>query len=208
MKLYKYTFRSALHGSIHCEAAFSDTEGIKELDASEMASLMANSLKLGDFLHNLQEEMTQFLDGPLKECVHKLTVGDYTMLNGMLWLDAHVYTEHELTDEGIALVMDYLTGQYSDGWGESVSQRAWKRETVNYRVLTFDAFTNEWEEEDCYDQAEFFINPWWEQSFRLEYYDCTTVEVEDPRPSTLEDLATLVSQLTNRIDALEKKLNT
>ena len=204
MRLHHYTFKSALRGSISCEEVFSDTDGVRELDGYDMAYIANLDDELPNFLNNMQEDLTAYLDDDLKQYMRKVTVGDWMILEGCLWLVAHAYTEEQLTDEGVAKLVNFLTGQYSDGWGESLEQQEWKVETVTYRTTNFNVASSEWYEDQDYAQAYFNLTPWWTGDFSLEEHDVTIEEFKDPEPDVSQQLAKILDELLSlQADILE-----
>jgi hypothetical protein len=182
MKLYKYTFKSPLRGSIQCEKLFSDTDGSKELDSEDMARLCSSDHQLCEFLENNREDLTEYICASLKTDVRKMEVGDYGIMEGELCLLSYVWVEEELTEAGMQEVMDYLTGQLSDGWGEGLAQRHWRKDIARYSTPYFDTYSSDWEGEDHNTEAYFYVSPWYRRGFTLELDNFEIEEVADPEP--------------------------
>lgn len=182
MKLYKYTFKSPLAGSICCDELFVDTENRAELDAKEMAQVYNADFDLADFLKGHQEDLTEFLRDELGAFVHKLEVGDHGIFNGDLCLLAHVWTTTKLTDSQVNEVTDYISGQYSDGWGEGLEQREWRQDRISITHPYFNPYESEWDDEITYADAHFYVHPWSRNQFFIELQYCDEEEIPDPEP--------------------------
>jgi hypothetical protein len=160
VKFKKYAFRTPLFGSIDCEELLPDTDGRIELSPEQMCRMYSEDDTLLRFLTDNMENLVHCVPEELKDTVLCAEFGDCAMLAGRMYLVTYIYTERSLTDEGIAAVQEWIRGQMSDGWGEGLEQRVWKRERVVRHFLYFDEYTLEFEEdqEDC--SAEYYVHPW------------------------------------------------
>lgn len=182
MKLYKYTFKSPLCGSIHCDDLFIDTSNRAELDATEMAHIYNADSELSSFLDNNKEDLTEYLPDYFKSLVNKIEVGDYGVFNGELCLLAHVWATEEMTDRDIDDVQEYISGQYSDGWGEGLEQREWREDRVGISRPYFDPEEAEWDDDTEYTYATFYVHPWSDRQYSIELQYRDIEEIPDPDP--------------------------
>lgn len=182
MKQYTYIFKSPLSGSISCDELFSDTEGVAHLDSEEMAHVYNYDPRLASFLENNQEDLTEYMHDELKSYVRKLEVGNHALLGGALYLLSYVCTDSKMTDEQAQQVMRYITGQFSDGWGEGLEQREWREDKVAIGHPVFNAVEGEWDEDTTYAYAYFNVHPWSPDQFFIELHECVEEEVDDPKP--------------------------
>ena len=160
MKFKKYAFITPLFGSIDCEELLPDTDGRIELSPEQMCRMYDKDESLLMFLTDNMENLVHCVPEELKDIVLCAEFGDCAMIEGRMYLVTYIYTERSLTEEGIAAVQEWICGQMSDGWGEGLEQRVWKRERVVRPFLYFDEYTLEFEEdkEDC--TAEYYVHPW------------------------------------------------
>ena len=182
MKLYHYTFKSPLYGSIYCENLFVDTHNTFDLNPEVMARLYDRDHRLADFLEQNSEDLTNYMRHGMSAYVQKLEVGDYGIINGQMCLLAHVRTTSKMTDEQAQEVMDYISGQYSDGWGEGLEQREWREDKVYFDNPIFDENTGDWEQDEDYEWAQFYAHAWNRDCFSIELLYCEEEEVPDPEP--------------------------
>jgi hypothetical protein len=182
MKRYKYTFKSPLNGSIQCDDLFIDTRGRLELNAEAMALIYNEDDRLASFLENNAEDLTEYIREELKSIVHKLEVGDYGIFAGELCLLAHVWTTSKMTDEQVREVMSYITGQYSDGWGEGLEQREWREDKVDIETPCFDVTEADWDVKRTYAYAYFYVRPWNRDNYSIELQYFEEEDIPDPEP--------------------------
>lgn len=182
MKLYKYTFKSPLTGSIHCDSLFVDTRNRFELNATAMARLYNQDYNLSKFLDDNLEDLTQYVSPEIKGVVYKLEVGDYGVFDGQMCLLANVWTTKELTLCETDWVKEYITGQYSDGWGEGLEQREWREDRVDLPLTYFDPEEGDWDTDVDYDYACFYVHPWNSSEYFIELQYQEEVETPDPEP--------------------------
>lgn len=152
MKMMKYTFRTPLLGSIECSDVLPDMNPV-ELSSYQMCKLYCEDEELSNFLRKNQEDLTSCVDKALHDVVLRAEFGDFAMYSGKLYLLTHVWTKTELTTEMLALLMDWIAGQMSDGWGESLEQRSWKEERVGVPYVYFDEDSLTFEQ----DEDEWFV---------------------------------------------------
>ena len=182
MKLYKYTFKSPLSGSIHCDELFVDTKNRADLDAEEMARIYNTDPDLSSFLDNNKEDLTEYIPDYFKPLVHKIEVGDYGVFNGHLCLLAHVWTIDEMTPRQLDEITEYISGQYSDGWGEGLEQREWREDRVQISQPYFDPDEGEWDDDITYAYACFYVHPWSDRQHFIELQYEEQEEIPDPEP--------------------------
>lgn len=179
MKLLKCTFRSPLNGSICCEELLSDTDGRVELNSEQMATLYHRNYELKEFLEKNKEDLTFALPDDIKDFVFKAEIGDHTMYEGNLYLLTHVWVDGNDFEGGRRLkIQDWITGQLSDGWGESLEQREWTEDSVLARSTYFDKYDLNFDFSEEYYKAYYYVNPWVSHEFYVELVNCEEDELD------------------------------
>lgn len=182
MKLYKYIFRSPLRGSIYCEELYSDTDGRQELDTYDMARLYVHDSRLADFLEKNSEDVTAYAPENIRNLVDTIELGDYGTVAGNMFLMSHVRSKKELTEDEQSIIRDFITGQLSDGWGESLEQEPWRHDNVELRKPYYDVDYCGWEEDEYRLHGYFHVHPWNSENFYIELHSLDIEEVADPEP--------------------------
>lgn len=77
-------------------------------------------------------------DGALSEKIHSInpTVEEW---NGELWCVTEVQTPGDLSSSELVELTDWLSGQFSDGWGEGLEQREIKADDGELFISFWDA---------------------------------------------------------------------
>ena len=179
MKLMKYTFRSPLFGSIYSDELFPDTDGSFDLSSEGMAAMYdkyGESLMM--FLTGNIEDLAEYVDAEFRGIVVKALFGDFGMQNGRMYLMTHIFTLDELSDPGIEHIKEWISGQMSDGWGEGLEQREWKRERVYRKYTVFDEYCMEFEDEEEPCEVLYYCKPWNRDDFYIDLEECTEKEVD------------------------------
>lgn len=178
MKLTKYTFRTPLFGSISCEEVLSDTDGRIELSPEQMCKMYDKGPELLLFLSENAQDLTCAVPKELENVVLRAEFGDCAMIGGRMYLRTYIWTEEDADETVICRLMDWITGQMSDGWGEGLEQREWKEDTVSKPVMYFDEYSLEFEEEHEYHQVFYYVHPWNSDEFEIYLEDAEDVEEE------------------------------
>ena len=194
MKIMKYTFRTPLSGSINCEELISEENGRIELSPEQMCRLYDTSEKLLMFLTENAEDLVAYVPEELKGVVLRAEFGDCAMIGGRMYLRTYIWVEEHLTDSGIEMIQEWITGQMSDGWGEGLEQREWMEKRVQKPCLYFDEYSLEFEEDTETCIASYYVHPWNADTFEIDLEDCEEVE-EDAH---FELVATLALPSHNR----------
>ncbi len=168
MKTTHLRFTSPCQCRIYAEEAFYGTPFQEEgqlLDSFKTAHLYERYSDLSIFLNHEQEEVTEFLDSKFieKTDVVKMLLGDYGVFNGEFCLVHHVWVKgqlDEISEDAISEIQDYISGQLSDGWGESLEQISWMEDQIHWTVPYFDEYTLEWEEEERSSEVSYNLEPW------------------------------------------------
>jgi hypothetical protein len=100
----------------------------------------------------------------------------------------HIYVNQEPTEEQYSLIVEWITGQMSDGWGEGLEGDTVFMETIQFTTTLFDEDTFEFTNEEQYYTAHYHIHPWvYGQDWNVEEMLRQTVElVVDEEPTELE----------------------
>lgn len=194
MKLKKYTFRTPLFGSINCEELLSDTDGRVELSPEQMCSMYDAGEKLLRFLTKNMEDLAQYVPEELEGVVLRAEFGDCAMLGGKMYLRTYIYVEEDLTESGIKMIQEWITGQMSDGWGEGLEQRSWWERRMDKPTVYFDETSCEFERDEEYCRIYYYVHPWNSKEYKIELEECEEVE-EDTK---FELVATMALPFHNR----------
>lgn len=188
MKLTKYTFRTPLFGSISCEEVLSDTDGRVELSPEQMCKMYDKGPELLLFLSENAEDLAFAVPDELKNVVLRAEFGDCAMIGGRMYLRTYIWTEEDVDETAICRLMDWITGQMSDGWGEGLEQRAWKDESVSTPTMYFDEYSCEFEQDFQYHQVFYYVHPWNSDEFEIYLEDAEDVE-EDMELKVVANMA-------------------
>jgi len=155
-----------------------------------------NSAELVDDVDEIKELFTQDSDDELaqyigeRETIYGLFDSIYVnveIIGGKLYSRTEILSKRELTEEDKVSLLSYLTGQFSDGYGEGLEQHAYSkfRETIE---------SEEWDEEEQESfteeneiDVESFLHLWQRgDEFKLEFISpelegVTPTEVTKPR---------------------------
>lgn len=179
MKLNKYTFRTPLFGSIYCEELFTQGDGRKDLTPEQMAYLYdIHTGTFCAFLEEAREDLTFAVPEELSSCIVKAEFGDWGMYDGKMYLLTHIWVKDSLSTETMTHIQEWISGQMSDGWGESLEQDEWREERIQARETYFDDDTLEFEEEYVTYFANYYMNPWNSEEFYVDFYDHTEDDLE------------------------------
>ena len=180
MKLMKYTFRSPLFGSIYSDELFPNTDyGSFDLSAEGMAAMYdKHGENLMTFLTENIEDLAEYVDAKFRGIVVKACFGDFAIQNGKMYLLTYIYTLDELSDPGIEDIREWISGQMSDGWGESLEQLEWMTERIEKPIIYFDEHSLEFEEDvECFE-VYYYCKPWNYDDFYIDLCDYTEEEVD------------------------------
>ena len=174
MKQYKYTVKGTLLGT-RCYEGY--TENIPPQELVEYEEEIRSLFPI-DEDGNLDpdDELSQYIhesgdrDGMLYGVVTEIWVG-VKNIEGTLYSWTEVTANRELTEIEKEKLLDYLTGQFSDGYGEGLEQH-------EFNSYTETAESEEWDEEEQetymseYDfQVDMYLHLWQHKNFHLEFVD-------------------------------------
>ena len=209
MKIYKYTFSTPLCGAICCEEVLSDTDGQHFLSPEAMAHMYTkHGDRLSMFLSKYAEDLSEHVPAGIKEFVLQANFGDYGMRDSALCLYTHIVTTQRLSDKQMEEICDWIEGQMSDGWGESLEQREWYKETVHRAYTVFDEDDLEFVEDGELCSAHYHVVPYDPDYVDVHLYDYEEEHVDGPEPviygstcSLLEDDGYEVRTVYQSMDA-------
>lgn len=125
-------------------------------------------------------ELAQYLpdDHPLHEVVKEIWV-DVKVIKGDLYSWTKVVASRELSEREQECLLDYLTGQFSDGYGEGLEQQEFisLRETETYEE--YDEELDEYYEDEYEVYASCYLHLWSSNNFRLEFAEKCEEECVD-----------------------------
>lgn len=207
MKAKKWTVVSPVTVSIYAGASFFLDEcyvGEQEscdLDMSESAKLVNSSYSLSSFLANMEkEDLREHYDEDRN--IYKIVFGDTRISEGCDRIVAltYVYTSPEL-QELPQSVLDFISGQLSDGWGEGKEQEEVEICTYYHKTQNFIIESGEMEEEEEGPYSVYaYVHFWQPDNFYLnveelpEYADILD-EKEILRNAIKEEMASVLEKM-------------
>ena len=175
MKQYKYTVKGTILGS-RCYESYTE-----DMTPEEMVEYMEEISTL--FPRDPEDELAQYIwetgerDSLIHGVVTEIWVG-VKNIKGTLYSWTEVTANRELTEIEKDALLDYLTGQFSDGYGEGLEQH-------EFNSYTETEEGEEWDEEEQetymseYDvRVDMYLHLWQPKNFHLEFVNAEDYEVK------------------------------
>lgn len=126
----------------------------------------------------------------LAQYIHDKTDGIEQGVIKEIWVDVKLISEvpcswteiiatRELTDDEKTNLLEYLTGQFSDGYGEGLEQREFHTYKDYEEYEEYDEETGEQYLADAEIYYSCYLHLWQDTDFKLEFADCTEIQEED-----------------------------
>lgn len=160
----KYYIKSTVTGSQSYETYTDDITA---------AHLTEWSDEIKEFLENEKTELAQYIDDRYS-CIQGVVTEIYvgvTVINGEMYGLTEITATRELSEDEKEALCQYLSGQFSDGWGEGVEQREFTTEKGTEEEEIYD----EEEDETYYEEYDvttyLYIHFWQSEGFKMEFID-------------------------------------
>ena len=174
MKQYKYAIKGTIIGSRSYE------DYTEDVDSKELAEYEEEirSLFPTDENGNLDpdDELSQYIhesgerDGLLYGVVTEIWV-NVKNIDGKLYSWTEVTANRELNEIEKEALLDYLTGQFSDGYGEELEQNEFNSYTDTDVVEEWDEEEQETYMEEVEMRVDMYLHLWNSKNFNLEFVD-------------------------------------
>lgn len=182
MEQYKYYVKGTVKGTASCDNYVEDIDS-RQLKLEFLDEI--NEL----FQRDPSDELAQYIheNSPIYGVVTEIWVG-VKVINDDLYSWTEVTASRELTTVEKKALLDYLTGQFSDGYGEGLEQI----DFATYTETEEEELWDEEEEEYYTDEYEYdvscYFHLWSHKNFKLELIDYSWLQcaVEDRIISTTE----------------------
>lgn len=175
MKQYKYTVKGTILGS-RCYESYTE-----DMTPEELVEYMEEISTL--FPRDPEDELAQYIretgerDSLIHGVVTEIWVG-VKNIKGTLYSWTEVTANRELTEIEKDALLDYLSGQFSDGYGEGLEQH-------EFNSYTETEESEEWDEEEQetymseYDvRVDMYLHLWQPKNFHLEFVNAEDYEVK------------------------------
>ena len=175
MKQHKYTVKGTLSGS-RCYEDYTE-----DMTPEELVEYMEEISTL--FPRDPEDELAQYIwetgerDSLIHGVVTEIWVG-VKNIKGTLYSWTEVTANRELNEIEKEALLDYLSGQFSDGYGEGLEQQ-------EFNSYTDTDVSEEWDEEEQetymeeYEvRVDMYLHLWQSKNFHLEFVDA---EEEEPK---------------------------
>lgn len=180
MKCYKLIYKSPMFGSVYCDDLFEESDNRVDLGPRGMYALYCRGNEVDSFLDSNIEELGEYVPDELKELVVQATFGKYDDDCCEMYFITEICVKQEPNDLQHRQIIDWITGQMSDGWGEGLEQREVFEETVYKKVPHFDKDTCTFEDDEERVYAHYYIHPWKSSDFYIELVDKEIADVDIP----------------------------
>lgn len=185
MKCIKFTYETPLTASVYCEELLQDEPDNRiHLDTVNTARFIDDT-DITQFLEEHVTDLTEHIPPELKDLVVKAVFGKFEIRDIPYDADAYLLTEiyvrrEPSMAEGV-LMEEWVTGQLSDGWGESFEQEECSEDRIKYTKPEFDYTTFGFEEVYEYADVYWYLHPWNnDDNWHLSLHSKEEVELDIP----------------------------
>lgn len=169
----KYTIKGTVSGT-RCYDEYAEWVSPEELTVymEDISAL---------FTRDSGDELAQYIrdDSPIHGVITEIWVG-IKDIDGTLYSWTEVTTFRELTKVEKDALLDYLAGQFSDGYGEGLEQQAFNSYTETVDIEDWDEETQEWYTYSHEIEVYMYLHLWQSEDFRLEFVNAED-EIEKPK---------------------------
>lgn len=190
MEQYKYYVKGTVCGS-KCYDSY--TEKISSIELIEYLSEIK-----GLFTKDPADELAQYFwanserDGKLYGVVTEIWV-DVKVIQGNLYSWTEVTANRELTEDEKKALLDYLSGQFSDGYGEGLEQQAFTSITETEIYEDYDEVEEEYYTDEWDVNVYCYLHLWNHDDFHLEFVEADNT-VEDDTPTNIKPKCKLIGE--------------
>lgn len=207
MKCEKLTYKSPLYGSVYCEDCIDSPDSRVDFGPYGVLQLYNRGDDLMRFLSDRQEDLKEYVPEELEGLVVKAVFGIDYVEDGKVYLLTEMYVRQEPTEFQYRLILEWITGQLSDGWGEGLEQQQVLEEKVRFNKPIFDEDTCEFAEEEIHSTAYFYVHPWSSNcNWVLDLVSNETVELDieepDKKEEVLKDINENLVQILRKLEEL------
>lgn len=218
MKCLKYQYISPLYGSVQCDDVNPEYDDGYRFAPETMLTLFNRNKCIQTFLDNNVEDLSNYVPDQLKEVVVKAVFGRTAAMDSKLYLLTEIYTTRDLDALEEELVREWITGQMSDGWGESLEQREATYEMVRVNRPYFEEERAMFVDNEGSAEVGYYLNPWNNENWSVEFLDKEYEEVDveaqslnlevrlQVKEAEIKQLKEEAKQLTTKLKELSTQL--
>lgn len=172
MKQYTYSIKGTVYGTKY----YNETDDTWEMDAEELASYEDEIRKM--FTRDPEDELAQYVhptyerDSLIYGVVTEIWV-DVKVIDGKLYSWTEVTANRMLSETEKKALLSYLSGQFSDGYGEGLEQREFLTDTEDVTIEEWDEEAEENYEEEISSTVYYYLHLWNHSDFKLEFVEET-----------------------------------
>lgn len=165
----KYYIKGTLKGSRSYESYTEDVESYELLEYLEEIQKL--------FTREPEDELAQYIweDGERDRLIHGIVTEIWVgvkVIEKDLYSWTEVTAKRELTETEMEALLDYLTGQFSDGYGEGLEQHSFNSYTDTETSEEWDEEEQEYYENEYDVQVEMYLHLWHHgDDFKLEFVE-------------------------------------
>ena len=168
MNSIKYYVKGTVKGS---RCYDSHTE---DIDSRELTLYTDEIKKL--FTRDSSDELAQYIckDGIRDRQIYGIITEiwvDVKVIDGQLYSWTEITANRELTNSEKDALLDYLTGQFSDGYGEGLEQNEFMTDIETEECEEYDEQEDEYYTEEYEVNVSYYLHLWQAKDFKLEFVD-------------------------------------
>lgn len=182
MRCIKLSYTSPVFGSVDCYDIPNKHDQEVEFGPETALKLYEKSSRVREVFDEYTEDLVQHIPEELEGLVVKAVFGKLDAEDYDLKLVTEIYVRKEPTVEQHTQIIEWISGQMSDGWGEGVEQREVYHEEFEYELYVFDAKDCEYQSSTRYADAYYHLHPWVNDSswsVRFEGRTPVDLDIED-----------------------------